>query len=77
MQSAHASRALTVAELRKRWLPHKKRFENAGRGHPTAIRFHRACSWLEEAERLDAEDQVDHILVSLNYRHSLKLREIC
>jgi len=33
------------------------------RPHPTAVRFHRACSWLEEAERFQTEDQTDHALI--------------
>lgn len=63
MTTTVRSRAMTVPELRERWLPHKERFNSAGSGHPTAVRFHRACSWLEEAEHLDPEDQVDHILI--------------
>jgi hypothetical protein len=53
----------TVSELRERWLPYKERLNSTGGGHPTAVRFHRACSWLEEAARLDIEDQADHILI--------------
>ena len=45
------STILTVPELRERWLPHKERLNSTGSGHPTAVRFHRACSWLEEADR--------------------------
>jgi len=63
MTTTATSTRLTVPELRERWLPHKERFSSAGSGHPTAVRFHRACSWLEEAERLDADDQADHILI--------------
>lgn len=57
------STILTVPELRERWLPHKERLNSAGGGHPTAVRFHRACSWLEEAEHFDIEDQTDHALI--------------
>jgi hypothetical protein len=63
MATTEISTILTVPELRERWLPHKERFNLAGSGHPTAVRFHRACSWLEEAEHLDAEEQADHILI--------------
>ena len=58
-----ASTILAVSELRERWLPHKERFNSAGSGHPSAVRFHRACSWLEEAERFHTEDQTDHALI--------------
>ncbi|HID22116.1 MAG TPA: hypothetical protein EYP14_06910 [Planctomycetaceae bacterium] len=27
------------------------------------MRFHRACSWLQEAQRLDADTDLDHILI--------------
>jgi hypothetical protein len=47
----------------QRWLPHKERLNSTGSGHPTAVRFHRACSWLEEAERFHTEDQTDHALI--------------
>lgn len=57
------STTLTIPELRERWLPHKERLNSAGSGHPTAVRFHRACSWLEEAERFQTEDQTDHALI--------------
>jgi hypothetical protein len=39
---------LTVRDLRRQWKPHKLRLQ----GHPTSIRFHRACSWLARAEEL-------------------------
>lgn len=57
------SKSTAVCELRERWLPHKLRFNSTGSGHPTVVRFHRACSWLEEAEQLDAENQADHLLI--------------
>ena len=63
MTTTVTSTIQTVAELRERWLPQKERLNLAGSGHPTAVRFHRACSWLEEAELLDAQDQADHILI--------------
>jgi len=54
---------LTVQELRERWQPHKARLDGRRNSHPTSVRFHRACSWLEEAERLDPERQTDQILL--------------
>jgi hypothetical protein len=50
---------LTIRDLRRRWKPHKERLGS----HPTAIRFHRACSWLDRAEKLEA---ADHDLVLIN-----------
>tara|TARA_B100000530_G_scaffold208576_1_gene133414 strand:+ start:1010 stop:1687 length:678 start_codon:yes stop_codon:yes gene_type:complete len=50
---------LTIRDLRRKWKPHKERLGAQGgeHGHPTPIRFHRACSWLAEIENLtDAED---------------------
>ncbi len=48
------SEAFTVRDLRRRWKPHKERLG----GSSTNIRFHRACSWLQQVEQLnkDASD---------------------
>ncbi len=54
---------LTVQQLRDRWLPKKQQLDSLQDSHPTAVRFHRACSWLKEAERLDAENQGAHVLI--------------
>lgn len=48
----------TVRQLRSRWKPHKLRLNEQSDGHPTAIRFHRACSWLNLVEKMG--DQPDH-----------------
>ncbi|MCC9602885.1 hypothetical protein LOC67_20235 [Stieleria sp. JC731] len=54
----------SVRDLRRRWKPHKERL-NAGRsGHPTTVRFHRACSWLQRAEQADGSDDLDLVLMS-------------
>ncbi len=53
--------ALTVRDLRRRWKPTKERFQA---NHPTAIRFHRACSWLAKAEVLDSDTDSDLILIN-------------
>ena len=38
---------LTVRALRRRWKPHKERLSGGSQQQQdTAIRFHRACSWL-------------------------------
>ncbi len=58
-----ATAPLTVRKLRERWQPHKDRLDGLRNSHPTSVRFHRACSWLEEAERLDPERQADQILL--------------
>jgi hypothetical protein len=62
MATADTSSILTVAQIRERWLPHRDRLDSIKESHPTSVRFHRACGWLEEAERMDAEAQGDHVL---------------
>ena len=52
--------ALTVRDLRCRWKPSKERLA----GHPTAIRFHRACSWLDRTEKLDQDADSDLVLIN-------------
>lgn len=48
----------TIRDLRRLWKPHKLRLLEADPKHPTTIRFHRACSWIQRAELLgDGEDQ--------------------
>ncbi len=51
--------ALTVRELRRRWKPQKERLLRLEAGHPTHVRFHRACSWLQRVENLDGTDDLD------------------
>jgi len=36
----------TVHDLRRRWKPHKECLAALKGDQPTAIRFHRACSWM-------------------------------
>lgn len=48
--------APTVRDLRRRWKPHKERLHLTHSEHPTNIRFHRACSWLQRAEACTDED---------------------
>ena len=52
-----------VHDLRRRWKPHELRLHELDPEHPTPIRFHRACSWLNEADQLDPENQVDTVLL--------------
>jgi len=55
----------TVRSLRRGWKPHKERLQGPDGGHPTAIRFHRACSWIQRVEdHAEAADE-DMDLVSL------------
>jgi hypothetical protein len=54
---------LTVQDLRERWLPHKQRLDSVRDSHPTSVRFHRACSWLDPAERLGPGDDLDQMLI--------------
>jgi hypothetical protein len=52
----------TIRDLRRRWKPQKERLATVQADHPTAVRFHRACSWLAEAEKL-APSQTDLLLI--------------
>ena len=53
----------TVHDLRRQWKPHKERLATVRSEHPTAIRFHRACSWMSEVEQLDPIRHADQILI--------------
>ena len=55
--------SLAVRDLRRRWKPHKERLASIRADHPTAVRFHRACSWLSETETLDSEKATDQVLL--------------
>lgn len=51
---------LTVHELRRRWKPTKQRLAVEQSNHPTNVRFHRACSWLQRVEDIDnGEEDLD------------------
>lgn len=52
---------LTVRDLRRRWKPIKERLNTEQDSHPTAIRVHRAFSWLARVETL--EDDIDNSLI--------------
>jgi hypothetical protein len=56
---------LTVHDLRRRWKPHKARLAAKGGEQPTAIRFHRACSWLARVEEMPDGQDHDLGLLSL------------
>lgn len=53
----------TIRDLRRLWKPHKLRLNGKQADHPTAVRFHRACSWLAEVEEMDPDDQSDLVLI--------------
>lgn len=53
----------TVRDLRRQWKPHKERLAAIRGDHPTAVRFHRACSWLDMAQQLQSTEQLDVILL--------------
>jgi hypothetical protein len=63
MTTSAAASFLGVQAIRDRWLPQQKRLDSIRNSHPTSVRFHRACSWLELAEQLDPEQQADQILI--------------
>ena len=53
----------TVHDLRRQWKPQKERLAAVRSEHPTAIRFHRACSWMSEVEQLDPVRHADQVLL--------------
>ncbi len=57
--------ATTVEQLRDRWKPHKDCFAAKGGVQPTAIRFHRACSWMAQVEKDPEGTDHDLGLISL------------
>lgn len=54
----------TVRDLRRQWKPHKERLNVLISSHPTNIRFHRACSWIQQAEQVAPEGDLDLKLLS-------------
>lgn len=56
---------LTVHELRRVWKPQKERLNAEHAQHPTNIRFHRACSWLQRVEDAEEHEALDLLLLSL------------
>ena len=49
----------TVHELRSAWKPKKEQLHAKQKSHPTPIRFHRVCSWLQRVEDLGPETDLD------------------
>ena len=52
-----------VRDLRRFWKPHKERLGQQQPDHPTAVRFHRACSWLDQAQQMNADQLGDLVLI--------------
>jgi len=55
----------TVRTLRRRWKPHKELLLANSGEQPTAIRFHRSCSWIVNVEKHADADDHDLDLISL------------
>jgi hypothetical protein len=53
----------TVHELRRRWKPTKERLAAERGDHPTNIRVHRACSWLQRVEDLGDDHSDDEAMI--------------
>jgi len=60
MSTSHA----TVRDLRRLWKPHKQRLSEINPEHPTNIRFHRSCSWMQRGEQVDDQKDLDLSLLS-------------
>ncbi len=60
-----AETAPTVRTLRRRFKPHKERFNQEQPTCPTPTRFHRACSWIDRIEKQELTADLDMQLVSL------------
>ena len=53
----------TVHQLRSRWKPVKQRLLDRQSDHPTHVRFHRCCSWLQRVEQLQPDGDWDDKLI--------------
>lgn len=53
----------TVRQLRSRWKPVKQRLLERQSDHPTHVRFHRCCSWLQRVEQLKPDSDWDDKLI--------------
>jgi hypothetical protein len=58
-----ASAPLTVRDLRRRWKPHKESLLAAADHHPTAVRLHRAFSWLARVEGIGADGSDNDVVL--------------
>jgi hypothetical protein len=55
---------LSIRTLRRRWKPHKERLSRLNGEHPTNVRFHRACSWVQRAEQITEGNDLDLALIA-------------
>jgi len=53
-----------IRDLRRLWKPHKLRLKSIHPEHPTNIRFHRAASWIQRAEGVTDESDLEFALIS-------------
>lgn len=60
-----ANECLTVRALRSRWKPSKERLARDGADDSTAIRLHRAFSWLARCEKMEVGQDDDLLLIGL------------
>lgn len=51
-----------VRDLRREWKPHNENLASELSGHSTNIRFHRACSWLQQVEEMPQNAEADLLL---------------
>jgi hypothetical protein len=58
-----ASAPLTVRDLRRRWKLHKESLLAAIDHHPTAVRLHRAFSWLARVEGIGADGSDNDVVL--------------
>ena len=56
--------SITVRDLRRLWKPQKERLSAEQSGHPTVVRFHRACSWIQRAKQGQNASDLDQVLLS-------------
>jgi hypothetical protein len=54
---------VTVRDLRRRWKPHKESLLAATDHHPTAVRLHRAFSWLARVEGIGTDGSDNDVVL--------------
>lgn len=59
----NGNKQLAVSELRRKWKPKKLARNHNYADHPTSIRVHRACSWLQQFE--ESEKNQDTALINI------------
>ena len=56
VRTEHPQQGSAVRDLRRRWKPQKERLNQVQADHPTSIRIHRVCSWLQKSEEEHQQD---------------------